>query len=188
MRERYLLIYKLRGILMVPPVAFMVLVCSHETEWDGLVWPLGLALFLGGIAMRIWAQMHLHYRLRVRKKLTTTGPYSVVRNPIYIANTSILLGLTVLSELIWFVPVMLLWSMTVYGLVVRREEAHLLEKYGTLYEEYRRAVPRWVPRGPRHSPAGADVRRFLAPSVATELHCLLWVLPFIGKELVSSLN
>lgn len=136
----------------------------------------------------MWAQTHLHYRLKVRKKLTTTGPYAVVRNPIYIANTTILLGLTAMSELLWFLPVMLLWSLSVYSLVVHREEEHLLEKYGLRYAKYLRTVPRWFPRRPRRPSRRTEARRFLAPSIVAELHCFLLVLPLIGKELISILD
>ena len=72
----------------------------------------------------------LHYRLKMRKVLTSTGPYAWVRNPIYIANTSMLVGLTCTSEHFWFVPIMLLWCAVVYHYVVRREESHLRDKYG----------------------------------------------------------
>ena len=67
----------------------------HEYEYDRLVWPLGLLLFLRGWALRIWAQQHVCYRIKTNKALTTSGPYAVVRNPIYIGNTLIVLGVIV---------------------------------------------------------------------------------------------
>ena len=123
---------------MVPPVVLLVVIFIGETEQRMLVWPTGLILFGAGLVLRIWDQMHLHYRLPIHKILTATGPYAHVRNPIYIGNTAILLGLTVLSELLWFLPFMLLWCMAVYGLVVRREEEHLLKKYGEPYAAFLR--------------------------------------------------
>ena len=76
----------------------------------------------------------------------------------------------------------------VYGLVVRREEAHLLRKYGKPYAAYLREVPPWIPQigGKRQDvPRRRRVRHYLWPSIVAELHCLLWVLPLIGKELLS---
>lgn len=184
MKEPYTSVYRVRGILMVPPVLFLLVTSLGETEWDGLLWPLGLFIFGCGVAVRVWAQMHLHYRLRVHKVLTTTGPYAYVRNPIYLANTTMLLGLTVTSGLLWFLPIMLLWCMAVYGMVVRREEAHLLGKYGEPYAEFLRTVPRWVPgsrRGQDEKPH--QTRGYLVPSLVAELHCLLWLVPLVGKEL-----
>jgi len=186
-KERYTWIYKLRGILMLPPCILIVVLPFRETEHETLTWTLGMAVFLAGVGVRVWAQTHLHYRLRIRKKLTSTGPYAHVRNPIYLANTAMLLGLTVLSELLWFLPLMLAWCAVVYGFVVRREEAHLLGKYGAPYADYLRAVPRWFPRlADRY--ATMDARPFLWPSIVAELHCFLWLLPFIGKEVFWSVN
>jgi len=75
------LIYKNRGLLMVPPVVFMVLCTWKEIENDALVFGLGGIVFGMGLCLRIWSQMHLHHRLKVHKILTTTGPYVYIRNP-----------------------------------------------------------------------------------------------------------
>jgi len=188
MKERSSLPYRLRGILMAPPVLFTVVVFFRETECDAIVWPFGGGVFLTGVFMRIWAQMHLHYRLRLRKKLTTTGPYALVRNPIYVANTAMLLGMTIMSELLWFLPVMLVWCVVVYNAVVRCEERHLVQKYGDPYARYLEIVPRWFPRFDRCRTGNTDTKGLFWPSVAAELHCLLWIVPLIGKEAFSVLN
>ncbi len=187
-KEPYNLIYKIRGILMVPPFLFLVCVFYGETEQGNVIWPAGLLLFTFGVLIRVWSQMHIHYRLKIHKTLTMTGPYVYLRNPIYVANTIMLLGLTVLSELLWFLPVMLLWCILVYSFVVRREEAHLLGKYGLPYSEYLQNVPRWVPCFGEKRNVQLKTKRFFWPSIIAELHCLLWLIPFIGKELFSSIH
>lgn len=176
--------YRFRGVLMAPPYLFIVLAFFGETEHDLLLWPVGLTIFGLGVGIRIWAQMHLHYRLRIRKALTRTGPYVYVRNPIYIGNTLMLLGLTVVSELLWFLPVMLLWCMALYSFVVRREEAHLEDKYGEPYRQFLRDVPRWMPHRAPGVGYIAETAGLFWPSVRAELHCLLWLLPLIGKDLI----
>lgn len=175
--------YRLRGIVMSPFYIVLVLVFVWELEYDAIVWPVGLAVFFVGVAVRVWAQTQLHYRLRIRKHLTTTGPYAYVRNPIYIANTFMLVGLTIMSELIWFVPIMTAWCALVYSAVVRYEEHHLADKYGEPYLRYREATPRWIPRTPdklRHT----AVKPYLWPSLVAEAHCLLLLIPLIGKEFI----
>lgn len=182
--EKYRNVFKVRGLLMAPPVLFMSLVTMGEYERDWVVLPVGFAIFLMGVALRVWAQMHLHYRLSVHKTLTTTGPYALVRNPIYIANTTMLLGLTVSSELLWFLPVTLAWCVVVYHFVVRYEEAHLTVKYGDGYRIFMAATPRWLPRIPaRRLAVTHAMRQFLRPSISAELHCLLLVIPFLAKEI-----
>ncbi len=186
MSKPYNYVYKVRGLLMLPPCLFTVFVFYRETECDAVIWPVGLALFFLGVALRVWAQIHLHYRLKTRKTLTTTGPYSMVRNPIYIANTTMLLGLTVLSELIWFLPIMAVWCLVVYHFVIRREEIHLMAKYGAPYREFLESIPRCVPRLKNYRPNTTSLRRFFVPSIVAELHCLLWLIPFVIKEYVSN--
>lgn len=187
MPERYHFAYRFRGVLMAPPYLFMCCVFLKEWEVDAIIWPLGLMVFGLGVALRIWAQMHLHYRLSVHKQLTTTGPYRWTRNPIYLANATMLLGLTVLSELLWFLLVMLLWCAVVYYFVVRREEAHLLEKYGEPYAQYLARVPRWAPQLPPRRKGAAGAAGFLLPSIRAEVNCLLLLIPLVGKEVIPHL-
>ena len=119
----------------------------------------------------------------VKKCLTTTGPYSFMRNPIYIANTCLMIGACAMSELMWLLPFVFLWCVLVYNLVVRYEELHLQRKYGRPYLEYTRQVPRWFPCSLR-STGPVPTRQFLAVSIRAELFCLLYILPFILKELL----
>jgi protein-S-isoprenylcysteine O-methyltransferase Ste14 len=173
---------------MIPPLLFVLFSFTGRVESKVLLFVLGLAIFFAGFLLRIWAQMHLHYRLPIKKALTATGPYRLTRNPIYIGNGIILLGLCVLSGLLWFLPIMLVYSMIVYSLVVRYEESHLINKYGAPYEAYLSAVPRWMPRpGRRESlrerePA-PDVMKYLLPSVKAEMHNFLYVIPFVAKQI-----
>ena len=174
--------YRFRAYLVSPPLIFAPFCFLHETQ--GFLWPLGILVFLIGFTIRLWAQQHLHYRLRVRKHLTITGPYKFVRNPVYIGNVLIALGATLVSELVWMVPITFLWYVIIYGFVIRHEESHLLEKYGEAYRAYMSEVPRWVPRFPGSAKMEL-LNRFFYASMLKEGHCFLILLPYILKELVS---
>jgi protein-S-isoprenylcysteine O-methyltransferase Ste14 len=178
-------VYRMRGYLVALPIVVATFSFHHETESE-LIWPIGGLLFLCGFALRIWAQQHLHYRIEVHKVLTTTGPYAYVRNPIYIGNILILLAATVMSELLWFLPITFLYSFTVYSLVIGYEEAHLLEKYGEPYQHYLKRVPRWIPKGLPPLKDFGLTTPYLPQSLLAEIHCLLLPLPLILKELVGS--
>jgi len=181
-------VFKARWVLMLPPVLFALLCRAGEVRplWIGFA--VGAVPFALGLAARLWAQMHLHYRLAVKTVLTRTGPYRYCRNPIYVGNTLILLGMTAMAGVLWFLPVMLVWAAIVYGLVVRYEEGHLTRKYGEPYREYVAQVPRWLPRPPAAAASSGGVREFLLPSIRAELHCLLLVLPAVVKAWVGSLG
>lgn len=169
--ERHETWYRLRGWLLVPLLIVMALCRWHEFENDLLVWPVGLAVFAAGVGLRVWSQVHLHYRLDVSKKLTTTGPFTYVRNPVYIANTLILAGLAVLCGLAWLAPVVLAWCAVVYHYVVRYEENHLEQKYGEPYVRYRARVPRWLPRSsPLEQRVDGDFGDYVLPSLRAELY------------------
>jgi steroid 5-alpha reductase family enzyme len=112
-----------------------------------------------------------------------TGPYSFVRNPIYIGNVLICLGATVMSELLWLTPITLIYCWGIYSLAVRYEEAHLLDKYGESYRIYMEKVPRWVPRV-SHPRDIRTINEYLGQSIVAEIHCFLLVLAFILKEII----
>ena len=178
-------VYHARGLLVSPPLVLAVFTFSHETEAPWLVWPLAGAFVGLGIALRVWAQQHIRFRLGTGRHLTTTGPYALVRNPLYIANTLICIGATVASELLWLVPITVLWCLIVYALVIRQEEARLVAKYGSPYREYCKAVARWVPHTLSFRALGNASDHFAA-SLCVEAPCILVLVPFVLKEAVST--
>jgi protein-S-isoprenylcysteine O-methyltransferase Ste14 len=174
-------IYRFRGVLVSPPLIFALVWSRFETENDYFIWGIGILIYSIGLALRIWAQQHLHYRLEVRTQLTTSGPYQFVRNPIYIGNVVICLALTILSELVWLAPIAFLWCATVYSLVIRHEEAGLVKGYGLPYRKYMSKVPRWLPYDLYFMNLGLINEHFFS-SIVAEIHCLLFLLPYLLKE------
>ena len=177
--------YRYRGLVFLPVLLFLLVVHYNEFENDYITWPVGMFLFGIGVGIRIWAQMHLHYRLKERKVLTITGPYAFARNPIYVGNSLILIGLCVVSELHWFLPIMTVMCLMMFSRVVRYEESHLREKYGEPYEAYLASVPRWWPKRWKVSEAvRLFPKEFFGRSLLAESYNLLYLAPFIAKELI----
>lgn len=179
-------IYRLRTFLSWVPLLFAFIWNHNETEAERLIWGCGGTIFLIGIGIRIWAQEHLHYRMGVHKQLTTTGPYRLVRNPLYIANILTYVGATICSELLWFVPVTLLWCIGLYSFVIRYEEAHLLDKYGDPYRRYLLEVPRWIPKKMDFRDLKL-INGYLGRAILVESRGLLILLPFIIKEVLPNI-
>jgi protein-S-isoprenylcysteine O-methyltransferase Ste14 len=177
-------VYHARGLLASLPLVFAAVCFWHEFEDERVIWPLAVALVCVGVALRVWSQAHIRFRLRVGRHLTTTGPYALVRNPLYIANTLICLGATVASELFWLLPITAAWCALLYTLVVRQEEQRLEQQYGQAYRDYMAAVPRWVPRA-RLGRALGRAAGHVGRSLLTEMPCLLVLVPFVAKELLS---
>lgn len=80
------------------------------------------------------------------KTLVVTGSYRFVRNPMYVAVVSLILGqallLGSLPALVWGLVVWL----TVHLFVLAYEEPTLSRSYGEQYDRYRANVRRWIPR------------------------------------------
>lgn len=81
---------------------------------------------------------------RAATALVTSGPFALSRNPIYLGNTILLIGLALALHDAWFLPAAALevWLVTI--LAIRREEAHLAARFGPAWDDYRRRVPRWI--------------------------------------------
>lgn len=173
--------YRHRSWLVLPPLVLALVTTRFGVESTLLPWILGLALFGAGVAVRVWAQQHLHYRLRAETRLTITGPYGRCRNPVYVGNTLVCAGLTALSGQLVLVPVTVLWCAVLYGRVVRYEEAILRERYGEGYRDYTERVPRWRPRR-SEAPMGLH-NEHLRASLLAESHHLLFLVPFVLKAL-----
>lgn len=115
-------VYRFRNYLASLPLIFAFALNDYEVEAGRLIWPLAVVIVLAGITRRIWGQQHLHYRVGVGKQLTTAGPYGFVRNPLYIGNMIMCVGATIASELLWLVPITILWCIGIYSIVIEGEE------------------------------------------------------------------
>jgi protein-S-isoprenylcysteine O-methyltransferase Ste14 len=173
-------IFRQRGLLANVPLFFALFWTRGEVNAPLLCWGLGVGLLLLGVAVRVWAQSHIRHRLVVPMQLTWTGPYRLVRNPLYIGNTLIIVGATVFSRLLWLAPLALIWCAIVYSLVVRYEEGFLAELYGEPYRQFLARVPRWLPRLSGFQKPDFS-NQYLGRAVRAELHCFLVLLPFLIK-------
>lgn len=78
--------------------------------------------------------------------LNTRGPYAFVRNPLYVGNLGIVLGLLLVANEPWVYALGLGFFFGEYFFIIRAEERFLRERFGEAFDEFCRRVPRWVPR------------------------------------------
>lgn len=103
---------------------------------------LSLSLIVFGLGMRSWAAGTLHKKTA----LTTSGPYGLVRHPLYIGSFLMMVGFCELiddTENIWIVfgPILALY---IYRAL--HEEKALAGMYANQWADYVRRVPRFFPR------------------------------------------
>jgi protein-S-isoprenylcysteine O-methyltransferase Ste14 len=82
------------------------------------------------------------------RRFVASGPYRWVRNPIYVAAMTVILGEAWLFRssplLLYAVGAAVFFHL----FVILYEEPTLRRKFGEPYQEYLRTTPRWIPRRP----------------------------------------
>ncbi len=118
-----------------------------------LYFSIGLILIFFGEILRIYAVSHAGGKTRTRNvgasALCTAGPYSRTRNPLYIGNVIIYLGVVFFSggPLMWqFLFIVLVFFSTQYYFIIQLEEKKLLELFKDKYVDYQKHVPALIPR------------------------------------------
>jgi protein-S-isoprenylcysteine O-methyltransferase Ste14 len=102
---------------------------------------LGGILSLFGVLLRALAAGHI----TKNSALTTSGPYALTRNPLYVGSIVIAVGFAMAAHSWWIVFGLVLLFLLIYLPVIRSEEA-FLETQFLEFAEYAHRVPRFVPR------------------------------------------
>ena len=141
--------FKQRSWLPVPIALVLLLSRFHQITGDAPQ-RTGIALVALGEFIRFWTVRYIGVISRTRSTrwgpLVVSGPYRLVRNPIYVGNWFIWTGFVVWSGLLWMLPVAWVVFGLQYAAIVRWEEEKLLAHFGAPYANYVLAVPRWWPR------------------------------------------
>lgn len=114
-----------------------------------LVW-LGLALTLAGIGFALWARLSIGQNwsstitIKEQHELIQTGPYRLVRHPIYFGLLLAFLGTAIVHGevrgLIGFPLALMGW-----GFKLRMEESFMVQQFGNVYLDYKERVKALVP-------------------------------------------
>ena len=81
---------------------------------------------------------------RGAQHLVTDGAFAFSRNPIYLGNALLLIGVALALHWPWLLLCALLSAALVEWLAIRREERHLAARFGDAFADYARCVPRWI--------------------------------------------
>lgn len=131
-------------------IVFAALV-GYIHRMDGFWW--GAPVCLLGEMIQMWAASHLHKD----ERLTVSGPYSYVRNPMYIGRFILGLGFMIMTWNPLIIGVYVVGFAVYAHLRVRREEARLVDIFGDDYKRYCSETRRWLPGFRAYS--GSERRR-----------------------------
>jgi protein-S-isoprenylcysteine O-methyltransferase Ste14 len=110
----------------------------------------GIALVLAGLSLMGWAgraMLGSHTTVSPWASvaaLVTTGPFRFTRNPIYLGDLLVYLGVTLWVGSWWPLLVLPLLIAAVQWLVIGPEERYLTARFGGEYTAYRQRVRRWL--------------------------------------------
>lgn len=110
----------------------------------------GFVLAAAGCGLMGWALATMARRNanilpnRAATQLVTTGPFAFSRNPIYLGEAVLLLGIAGILGSLWFLLACLFCVATISILGIAREEAHMRAVFGPQWQAYCARVPRWV--------------------------------------------
>ena len=111
---------------------------------------LGWLLVGIAIAMDIWVLMIFKkHRTNIRpdrpaETLVTSGPFAFSRNPIYVGNVAIIIGLSMSNGSLWYLLMVPAVFLLIQELAIKREEAHIAARFGEQWEHYVATVRRWL--------------------------------------------
>lgn len=80
------------------------------------------------------------------RTLNTTGAYSVVRHPLYLANLALLVGVAVRVPVPWLLPAVMGLFAIGHAPILAEEERYLTRRFGATFTAWARRTPRLVPR------------------------------------------
>ncbi len=117
-----------------------------------LFYVIGIIAVIKGELLRIWANGHAGFVLHSRSKtiraksLVITGPYAIIRNPLYAGNFLIGFGFSLLTLTWWLIILYVVFFTIEYGLIIIAEERFLREAFPEEFEKYYNSVPRVIPK------------------------------------------
>jgi protein-S-isoprenylcysteine O-methyltransferase Ste14 len=142
---------RIRAVIVVLAILLLRLGAFQNNGLTSDPWRagLGLVLFAVGLAFAVWARIHIgrNWGTPMSQKddpeLVTSGPYQLVRHPIYSGILVAGVGTAVALSWQWLIAVALAGVYFVYSATI--EERNLTEQFPDSYPAYSRATKMLVP-------------------------------------------
>jgi protein-S-isoprenylcysteine O-methyltransferase Ste14 len=136
-------------ILIVLLLARLRVLKGHTVTHDAVLEGIGLGLFLLGLAVAVWARIYLggNWGMPMTRKdnpeLVTTGPYHLIRHPIYSGILLAMIGTAIAVSVYWLIAAVVIGGYFIYSATV--EERYMAERFPDTYPGYKRSTKMLVP-------------------------------------------
>jgi protein-S-isoprenylcysteine O-methyltransferase Ste14 len=142
---------KINGIVIFVSIIIIVffaykLLRQEETLMDDFLEIVGISSILMGQLLRVSSRGYKSENSNSGHSLITDGPYSAVRNPMYLGIILIGLGVVLFVFKPWVFIIFILVFFSLYAHLIAKEEKILLKVFGQRYLEYKKKVPQLFPR------------------------------------------
>jgi len=114
---------------------------SATSVW--IIDSIALTLLLIACLGRVWCIMYIGGHKN--NSVVSAGPYSMVRNPLYVFSFVGALGLVLMTHSIVIAALLLIFYVGIYPFVVAKEESNLHGLFGEAYQAYCDKTPRFIP-------------------------------------------
>ncbi len=185
--------FKYRSYTPIPFLVVMIFFANPN------IWSLiaGFLIALSGELIRLWGVSWAGSETRTTGGaggtfLIVSGPFGYVRNPLYVGNILLYLGIGVMSYAAfpYLQIAALIFFYVQYSFIVSEEEGYLKKAFSNDYSEYLKRVPKFIPRLTSYKPSNkipqppfnlkaglkSERRSLQAFSIITLIIILLWLL------------
>ncbi|MBU2493810.1 MAG: isoprenylcysteine carboxylmethyltransferase family protein [Bacteroidetes bacterium] len=142
-------VFKYRSYTPIPFLIVMV-IFQQATPLSLIA---GFIVALCGELIRLWGVSIAGSETRTTGRvggtyLIVTGPFAYVKNPLYLGNILLYMGIGIMSWALfpYLQIAAFLFFYFQYYIIIGEEEGFLREKFGKEYDEYYKAVPKLFPR------------------------------------------
>jgi protein-S-isoprenylcysteine O-methyltransferase Ste14 len=142
-------LFTLRSYTPIPFLLVMIIFAQPTV----ITMTVGIVLVALGELMRFWGVAYAGSLTRVTSsvgapEVIVAGPFAYIRNPLYVGNMLAYTGVGVMSNALfpWLVCVAAVYFAFQYFQIVLAEEEFLVKEFGEGYVEYKKNVPRFIPR------------------------------------------
>jgi len=144
------------------PIPFLVVMLIYqEATLESLI--IGFVVSLIGEAFRLWGVSVAGSETRTTGAvggtfLVVTGAFAYVRNPLYLGNILLYLGIGIMSMALfpYLQIVALAFFYFQYRIIIAQEEEYLVKTFGSQYDDYKKNVPRLIPRFTAYKNPGVE--------------------------------
>ncbi|HEY2827551.1 MAG TPA: isoprenylcysteine carboxylmethyltransferase family protein [Pirellulales bacterium] len=164
------------GIFLLAPFCVGVLFSSPhaiEGSWGDFIFDqVAWMMFFAGAAIRWWSTLYIGGRKT--QNLICEGPYSLCRNPLYVATFLMTLSVAVFMQSLTFAVGLMLATWIYLATTVPVEERRLRERYGSKFDQYCEEVPRFIPR-PRSFKSASTIEVRLNGLLSEGIRTARWI-------------